>query len=186
VTSADGTGPREEPHPDAHMHLAQVNVSRLTAPLLSPRLSGFVAAAGPIEAEAARAPGFVWRTMAEVGPGPAGRPFTADVGSAPGVMVNLSVWTSLEDLERFVLTGRHRDALRRRRSWFEPLGQASAALWWVPVGHRPSLAEAEARLRHLRANGPTPWAFTAGHPFPAPAPEGTDAVVDLPVREPQP
>jgi hypothetical protein len=41
------------------------------------------------------------------------------------------------------------------------------ALWWVPAGHRPTVAEAEARLLHLRAHGPTPYAFTLRTSFPA-------------------
>lgn len=47
------------------------------------------------------------------------------------------------------------------------------ALWWVPAGHRPTVTEAEARLLHLRANGPAPYAFTLRTPFPAP---GADPV----------
>ncbi|MBM7857845.1 DUF3291 domain-containing protein [Lentzea nigeriaca] len=34
------------------------------------------------------------------------------------------------------------------------------ALWWVPAGHRPSVAEAEERLVHLRAHGPSSHVFT--------------------------
>lgn len=30
----------------------------------------------------------------------------------------------------------------------------------MPTGHEPSVAEAEDRLEHLRAHGPTPYAFT--------------------------
>ncbi|CAM5680203.1 hypothetical protein SAURM35S_00601 [Streptomyces aurantiogriseus] len=41
------------------------------------------------------------------------------------------------------------------------------ALWWIPAGHRPTVAEAEARLLHLRAHGPTPYAFTLRTSFPA-------------------
>lgn len=39
-------------------------------------------------------------------------------------------------------------------------------LWWVPAGHRPTVAEAEARLLHLREHGPTPYAFTLRASFP--------------------
>ncbi len=40
------------------------------------------------------------------------------------------------------------------------------ALWWVPKGRRPAVAEAESRLLHLRAHGPTPYAFTPRTSFP--------------------
>ncbi|SDD65411.1 protein of unknown function [Streptomyces prasinopilosus] len=44
--------------------------------------------------------------------------------------------------------------------------EAMVTLWWVPEGHRPTVAEAEARLLHLRAHGPTPYAFTLRTSFP--------------------
>ena len=44
--------------------------------------------------------------------------------------------------------------------------EAMTALWWVPTGHRPTAAEAESRLLHLRTNGPTPYAFTLCTSFP--------------------
>ena len=40
------------------------------------------------------------------------------------------------------------------------------ALWWVPAGHRPTVAEAESRVLHLRTHGPTPHAFTLRTSFP--------------------
>lgn len=33
-----------------------------------------------------------------------------------------------------------------------PPGRAMTALWWVPAGHRPSVAEAEECLTNLRAD----------------------------------
>ncbi|RKS80055.1 uncharacterized protein DUF3291 [Motilibacter peucedani] len=144
------------------MHLAQVNVSRLIAPMSSERLAGFVAAAGPVEAEGRSAPGFVWRTAAEVPPGMRTHPFAWDLGDSAGLVVNLSVWESLEALDRFVHSGQHLDALRQRRCWFSRHPEATSALWWVPEGHRPRMAEAAERLRHLRAHGPSAYAFSAG------------------------
>lgn len=151
------------------MHLAQVNVSRLLAPLTSPQLAGFVAASDGVEAAGAAAPGFVWRTHTEVSPTLRTHAFAWDLGDSAGLVVNLSVWESLDALDRYVHSGAHLDALRRRRSWFARHPEATTALWWVREGHRPRLTEAAERLRHLRAQGPTPHAFTATRPFPAPA-----------------
>ncbi len=55
------------------------------------------------------------------------------------------------------------------RQWgrFAKLQEAVTTLWWVPSGHRPTVAEAEERLLHLRAHGPTPYAFTLRTSFPA-------------------
>ena len=44
--------------------------------------------------------------------------------------------------------------LRRRREWFERHTEAPTALWWVPTGHIPTVAEALDRLATLRADGP--------------------------------
>lgn len=54
-----------------------------------------------------------------------------------------------------------------RRDWFERVEEAMVAMWWVPVGHRPTVAEAEERILHLREHGPTAYAFTLRKSFPA-------------------
>jgi hypothetical protein len=46
--------------------------------------------------------------------------------------------------------------------------EAHQALWWVPVGHRPSVAEAMERIALVREHGPGPEAFTFRTTFPAP------------------
>ena len=38
----------------------------------------------------------------------------------------------------------------------------------MPRGHIPTITEAEDRVRHLRAHGPTPHAFTLKVHFPPP------------------
>jgi hypothetical protein len=58
--------------------------------------------------------------------------------------------------------------LRRRRAWFAPAAEAHLALWWVPAGRRPAVAEAEERLALLRRDGPTPAAFTLRRAYPPP------------------
>jgi hypothetical protein len=82
--------------------------------------------------------------------------------------MNMSVWESVEALAAFVYSERHRRVLRRRREWFERMEEAYLALWWIPRGHIPTTAEAEDRIRHLRAHGPTPHAFTLQLHFPPP------------------
>jgi hypothetical protein len=55
--------------------------------------------------------------------------------------------------------------MRRRKEWFERMAQAYLVLWWVPRGHRPTIVEAKQRLDLLRADGPTPRAFTFRNAF---------------------
>lgn len=148
--------------------LAQVNVARLLHPLDSAELAPFVAALDEVNALADRAAGFVWRLQTEDGNATAVRAFDWDVGDSHGIIVNLSVWTSVEALGDFVFHGRHVESMRRRREWFARAPESTTALWWVPAGHRPTTGEAEWRVRHLRRHGPAPVAFTFRQPFSAP------------------
>lgn len=147
--------------------LAQVNIARLLEPLDSERLADFVAARDEVNAEAENAPGFLWRLQDDEGNATGITAFEWDEAGSAGVIVNLSTWTDPEALRAYVFGGRHVGVLRRRRDWFHRAAEATTALWWVPVGHRPTPAEAEDRLRVLRLDGPTPTAFTLAEPFPA-------------------
>ena len=89
-------------------------------------------------------------------------------GADGGILINLSVWESVEALGAYVYGEAHLAVLRRRRQWFERMTQAYTALWWIPRGHIPTVHEAEERVTHLRAHGPTPSAFTLRVHFPPP------------------
>jgi hypothetical protein len=144
-------------------HIAQINVSRPAEPLDSARLADFVAALDPINALADTAPGFVWRLQTEDGNATAVRVLDDDE-----LIVNMSVWESIEALGTFVFRSAHSGVMRRRREWFVPLLESTTALWWVPAGTVPTVADGEQQLRRLRAHGPTPAAFTFRAPFPSP------------------
>jgi len=144
--------------------LAQLNIALPIEPLTSPRLAGFVAALDEINALADAAPGFVWRLQTEDGDATAVRAFDDD-----RLIVNMSVWTSLDALADYAYRSGHVRVLRRRKEWFEAMGEAYQVLWWVPAGQLPTMADAEQRLTHLRTHGPTEYAFTFRTPFPAPA-----------------
>jgi heme-degrading monooxygenase HmoA len=149
--------------------LAQVNIARLLAPLESEQLSSFVAALDPVNASADDAPGFVWRLQSEDGNATGIQAFNWDVQGTAGVIVNMSVWESLEHLAHWVYGDLHRAVLRQRRNWFERVAEATTALWWLPAGHTPNVAEAESRVLHLRSHGPTPHAFTFKQSFASPS-----------------
>ncbi|WP_163511473.1 DUF3291 domain-containing protein [Fodinicola acaciae] len=155
--------------------LAQVNYSRLLAPLDDPRLAAFVAGLEPVNAVADAAPGFVWRMQTEDGDATAIRAFEWDAGESAGVIVNMSTWTSIEALAAFVYGPLHVAFLRQRRKWFEKVERPTTALWWVAAGHVPTTAEAEERILHLREHGPTPYAFTLRRHFPSPDADPEDA-----------
>jgi hypothetical protein len=148
-------------------HLAQVNIARLVAALDSPQLADFVDRLDEINALADAAPGFVWRLVdAEGANATSLRPY------GPDVMVNMSVWESVEALYDYAYRTAHLDVLRRRREYFHHEDQpVYAVLWWVPAGTVPTLDEARERLDLLSGYGPTARAFTFRDRFPSPEPE---------------
>ncbi|MGW9593098.1 DUF3291 domain-containing protein [Streptomyces chartreusis] len=154
--------------PEPAFELAQVNIGRLKAPLDSPQLKDFVDNLDPVNADAEAADGFVWRLKDD-----SGDATDVPVFGDEWLIINLTVWRDTNALTAYMYQGRHREMLARRREWFERVQEAMTALWWVPAGHRPTVAEAESRLLHLRTNGPTPHAFTLRTSFP---PQGTEPV----------
>ncbi|MFE9019649.1 DUF3291 domain-containing protein [Streptomyces sp. NPDC007808] len=155
--------------PEAAYELAQVNIARLKAPLDSPQLKDFVDNLDPVNADAEAADGFVWRLQDDSGDATA-----VPVFGDSWLIINLTMWRDTNALTAYMYQGRHREMLARRREWFERVQEAMTALWWVPAGHRPTVAEAESRLLHLRTNGPTPYAFTLRTSYP---PQGAQPVL---------
>jgi hypothetical protein len=145
-------------------HLAQLNIGRIRAPIDSPAMAGFTSMLDTVNALADGSPGFVWRLQDGDGPGA-----TALRPCGPNVIVNLSVWQTLEALRSFVYRGRaHLDLMRRRREWFQPMPQHYLVLWWIPAGQIPDVSQALDRLDLLRREGPGPRAFTFRDPYDRP------------------
>ena len=144
-------------------HLAQINISRLVAPLDDPRIAGFVSQLGPINALADRAPGFVWRLQSDSGN-------ATDIAYCddPFVIVNMSVWKSIEALRDYAYGSRHVEVFQDRAKWFEKPARPSYCLWWVPIGHWPTVAEGRERLTHYQEHGATPYSFWFSERFPMP------------------
>jgi heme-degrading monooxygenase HmoA len=136
-------------------HIAQVNIGRIKAPLDDAVMAGFVARLEEINALADQSPGFVWRLQTSEGNATYLRPYNDD-----RILVNMSVWESVEALKHYVYHTAHAELLRQRQQWFEKLAGVYLALWWVPAGHIPGIDEAKKRLAHLERNGPTQFAFT--------------------------
>ena len=136
-------------------HLAQVNIGRFVAPLDSPEMADFVAALHTINALAEQTPGFVWRLQDVTG-------FSSSIRAYEDerTAINLTVWESVQALREYTYYSQHADFYRRRTEWFEKLDGPVLALWWLPAGELPTIDQAKARLDHLAAHGPTPYAFT--------------------------
>jgi hypothetical protein len=95
-------------------HIAQVNIARMLASLDDPMMAEFVASLGEINALADSSPGFVWRFQTEVCDATGIRPYDDD-----RIIVNFSVWETIDDLKTFVYKSAHAEITRRRRQWFE-------------------------------------------------------------------
>ena len=139
----------------ANYHIAQVNIGRVKGPLEDPVMAGFVARLEEINALADGSPGFVWRLQTSAGNATYFRPYDDD-----RLLLNMSVWETVDALKSYVYHTAHAELLRQRHAWFEKFAGAYAALWWVPAGHIPGIDEAKKRLAHLDAHGPTQFAFT--------------------------
>lgn len=149
---------------DPAWHLAQVNIAVPRGPMDSATMAGFVELLEPINELADSAPGFVWRLQDDDG-----NATSISVFGDDSLIVNMSVWKSADALWDFVYDSGHLKVMRRRREWFTRMRESFMCLWWIPGGQLPTVADAEERLERLRAEGPTPYAFTFKERFTAPS-----------------
>ena len=147
----------------SQFHLAEINIGRLRAAVDDPMIAEFVANLDRINALADATPGFVWRLTGAGNDATDIKPDPAD----PLMALNLSVWESPQALGAFVYRSDHLPIMRRRAEWFEKL-ELYMALWWVPLGHRPTVEEGMGKIATLRRLGPTTEAFTFRDIFPPP------------------
>ncbi|TMV91023.1 DUF3291 domain-containing protein [Thioclava sp. BHET1] len=138
-------------------HLAELNIGRLVAEPGDPRVEAFMKALDAVNGLGKRSDGFVWMMEGSGEPGTGNT--ETKIGGDPCFVANLTVWEDVASLEHFVWNTVHRAFYERRAEWFEVLGEQHFVMWWVPLGHQPSLDEALARLDDLRSNGPSERAF---------------------------
>ena len=148
----------------SHYHLAQLNIANAVASMDSPTMAGFIARLDEIHDLADNAKGFVWRW--ESGSIDSS---VVDVFGDPNLLVNLTLWESLDSLKHFVYKTVHIELIRDREAWFDKMSEMHQVAWWAPKGQIPSVAEAKQKLDQLRAEGPTQAAFTMARPFPKPS-----------------
>lgn len=155
-------------------HIAQINIARFVLPKDHPDNVGFMSQLDAVNAIADVAPGFVWRLTGEGND-------AIDIEAVPDdlrLAVNMSVWSDVEALGAFVYRNpNHLAIMRRRREWLEQMA-VYQALWWVPVGHIPTVAEGLAKVALLAQYGPTAGAFTFKQTFPAPDGMAASAILD--------
>ena len=136
-------------------HLAQVNIGRVLGGPDDPRMTDFFDNLARINELAERMPGFVWRLKDETGDSAMALHWPGD----PTMNVNLSVWEDDASLATFVFKTVHQNFYARKHEFFEMPTEPTVALWWVDIGHIPTVEEAKERLEHLIEHGPSEFAF---------------------------
>lgn len=136
-------------------HLAQLNIAKMIAPISSPIMADFVANLDRINHIAEKHEGFIWRLTGDSNNAVAIRVFEDD-----SMIVNMSVWTSLDSLFKFTYASEHVEIFKRKKEWFSKMTEMHMVFWYVPDGHMPTANEAKERLKFLKTNGETPYAFT--------------------------
>ena len=136
-------------------HLAQVNIARMLAPIDSPAMADFVNNLDRINNIAEKNPGFVWRLTGDENNATALRVLEDDF-----LIINMSVWESIDALFNFTYASRHSAVLKRKKEWFHKMADMHMCFWYVEAGHEPSPEEAKQRLQYLNSHGESPYAFT--------------------------
>ena len=145
------------------MQLAQLNIAQMRGENMDdPIMARFKEQLDDVNVLAESSAGFVWRLKDETGNATDIQAF-----DDPKMIVNMSVWDNVSALEGFVFNGYHLEVMKNRREWFNKMATVHMVLWWIPVGHIPTVEEAKARLDYLQAHGSTPYAFTFRQKFEA-------------------
>lgn len=139
-------------------HIASFNWGVLSYDWDDPRVADFANGLDAVNGLAARSDGFVWRLgdddmeAAQLDP-------DGSLGGNPRLASTLSVWRDVPSLEHFVWNTLHKRFYDRKAEWYAPGQGPRLVLWWVPQGHRPTIAEAAARKALLETQGPSADAF---------------------------
>ncbi|MFZ1789441.1 MAG: DUF3291 domain-containing protein [Saprospiraceae bacterium] len=135
--------------------LAEINIARMKGININdPIMKEFVDNLDLINELAEKSPGFVWRLKDESNNQTNLNPYNDEQ-----VIINMSVWESIETLEFYMYKTFHSDFLRRCKEWFHKFGKVSTAMWWIPAGAFPSLQDAVDKLAYLQENGPSEKVF---------------------------
>ncbi|MEW7291469.1 DUF3291 domain-containing protein [Aquimarina sp. 2304DJ70-9] len=137
------------------MHLAQVNIAEMIAPINDPVMTDFVNNLDRINALAEESKGFVWRLKDEEGNATA-----ITVFDNLFLIINMSVWEDMDTLFNFTYKTAHVEILKRKKEWFKNMPRMHMAFWYVDNGHLPTPEEAKERLYYLQEHGETPYAFS--------------------------
>ncbi len=141
-------------------HIAQINIAKAKAEMDSEIMTGFVERLDEINQLADQSAGFVWRLQTDDGDSTAIRVFDDSQ-----LIINMSVWESIDSLKDYVYKTAHVELIRDRQAWFNKMLESQIALWWIPAGHIPSIEEGKQKLDELEKKGSNESIFTFAKPY---------------------
>ena len=124
-----------------------------------PIMQDFVNNVDNMNAIADAAEGFIWRLQDE------DKDEAIHVFQDDSLIVNMSVWESLECLFNYTYNSGHIEVFKRKKEWFSKMKMMHMAFWYVPEGYEPTFQEAKDRLDYLNTYGDTPYAFSFKNKF---------------------
>lgn len=135
-------------------YLAQVNIAKRLAPMDDPIMQEFIANVERINAIADESEGFFWRLKDE------DKDDAISVFQDDSLIINMSVWKSLEALFNYTYNSGHIEVFKRKKEWFSKMKMMHMAFWYVPQDYEPTFEDAKGRLDYLNTYGETPYAFS--------------------------
>ncbi len=145
--------------------IAQINIARIRGVNINDSImQEFVDNLDKVNALAEESEGFIWRLKDDNNNATSLNPYDDEQ-----ILINISVWESIESLEKYVYKSFHTDFLKRRKEWFQLFGKAYLAMWWIKAGEIPTIEEAIAKLDYLQKNGASELAFDFKRRFPPPS-----------------
>jgi len=145
-------------------HIAQINVAKMIGVNINdPVMKEFVDNLDRINQLAENSEGFVWRLKDDNNNANSFNPYNDEQ-----IIINISVWESIETLQNFTYKTLHAGFMKRRKEWFSKYGKVHFAMWWINENELSTVEEAVSRLEHLQLNGPTESAFDFKIRFPKP------------------
>jgi hypothetical protein len=146
-------------------HIAEINIAKMKGvDINDPIMKEFVDNLNIVNEIAEKSDGFVWRLKDENNNATSINPYNDEQ-----IIINVSVWESIETLEDFMYRTFHSEFLKRRKEWFSNFGTAHTAMWWIPKGQTPTLQEAVEKLDYLQKNGASAASFDFRNKFPKPS-----------------
>ena len=149
--------------------IVQANYAQWKPEISESAVNEFISQISGVHEQAELSKGYIWRYVDDPDPKYIDRLFGMN-----GLVFNMSVWESVEDLKAFTFKNLHNEVMRERAKWFAHLPFTTSIMWWVKQGHIPTAEEAQKKFEQIEAEGPSYEVFTFAKLFYPGGSEGTN------------